>query len=107
MDLIAARLETTDPEGYQNKGIVLIPADGEIIGSLGRVFVLLLAAVGLLLLVACVNVANLLLVHASEREREFGVRAVVGARFGRLFRQLLTESMLLAVAGGYSVYFWD
>ena len=100
MDLIAARLETTDPEGYQNKGIVLIPASWEIIGSLGRVFLLLLAAVGLLLLVACVNVANLLLVHASIREREFGVRAVLGARFGRLFRQLLTESMLLAVAGG-------
>ena len=100
VEMIAARLETTDPEHYQNKGIVLVPADAEIIGSLGRVFLLLLAAVGLVLLIACVNVANLLLVHAAEREREFGVRAVLGAKFGRLFRQVLTESMLLAVCGG-------
>jgi putative ABC transport system permease protein len=100
MDLIAAQMEQAYPEHYQNMGVVLVPADAEIIGSLGRLFLLLLSAVGLVLLVACVNVANLLLVRAAEREREFAVRAALGAGSGRIIRQLLTESLLLAVASG-------
>jgi putative ABC transport system permease protein len=100
MDVVGAQMEQAYPEHYQNMGAVLVPADAEMIGSLGTFFNLLMAAAGLVLTIACVNVANLLLVRATEREQEFAVRAALGASRFRILRQLLTESLLVAMLGG-------
>ena len=78
----------------------LVPLKQDLVASASRPLELMLGAVGLVLLLACVNVANLLLVRASERAREMALRAALGAKRGRLTRQLLADSVVLAMAGG-------
>jgi predicted permease len=98
--VIARRLATAYPRSNAAVEMRARPLQQELVGDIGSTLWLLLAAVGLVLLIACVNIASLLLARAASREREFGMRAALGASRSRLVRQCLTESTVLGVSGG-------
>jgi predicted permease len=100
MDRMSRNLAAAYPETDKGNGIRVTPLKQEMVQDIRPFLLVLLAAVGFVLLIACVNVANLLLARATGRAREFAIRASLGASQGRVIRQLLTESILLAISGG-------
>jgi predicted permease len=99
LDVISARVLQDHPT-LDSVGGVVVPMDAQLIGSSWKLLLLLAGGVTLLLLIACVNVANLVLARAVDREKEFAVRTALGAGRGRLVLQLLAESLVFAVAAG-------
>ncbi|CAN5855186.1 ABC transporter permease [soil metagenome] len=100
MRSIFAQLQEEAPRRNAGRSVTLLPVQEQMVGELRPASVALTGAAVLVLLVACVNVANLLLARSAAREREVGMRSALGAGRGRLVRQMLVESLVLATAGG-------
>ena len=100
MRSIYAELEKEEPQRNARRTVMLLSLQEQMVGELRPALLALAGAVVLVLFVACVNVANLLLARSAARERELGMRTALGAKRGRLVRQMLTESLLLAAVGG-------
>ncbi|HEX5425255.1 MAG TPA: ABC transporter permease [Candidatus Acidoferrales bacterium] len=99
MDAINARLAAAYPQANAAIQIHLVSLRDRIVGKVQPLLLILFGAVGFVLLIACANVANLMMVRAAGRGREFAIRTALGAGFSRLVSQLLTESLMLAIAG--------
>ncbi len=100
MDEIARNLAVAYPEADAGHAIKLVSMKQDLVGNVEPLLFVLLAAVGFLMLIACANVANLLLARSVARSREFAIRSALGASRARMLRQLLTESVLLSAVGG-------
>jgi predicted permease len=100
LDGVMRRLAEAYPDANRGNGAALVPLKQRLVGDMGPILWTLFGAVGFVLLIACVNVSNLLLARSTGRTREFAIRAALGAGQWRLLRQSLTESALLALIGG-------
>ena len=100
LDTITARLEKQYPDTNTGWGIVVYPIVADTVRQYDTAVLVMMGAVGFVLLIACANVANLMLARASGRQKEMALRAALGASRWRLIRQLLTESVMVALLGG-------